>query len=221
MPTLIRTEPETRRRRDADATRSSILDAAEAVFVKKGFAATAMTEIADRAAVTKSLIHHHYGSKKALWQEVKRRRIGVLSQIQRDVTAGGEPEAQLLAEAIRAYFRFLQAYPSFVRLSAWMNLEDPDLSVPSDSGLIDRTLEQIRAAQASGELRDDVKPWNVFVALTSICMHWFLSRHAFDHDLHADPDPDVADEEYLSDLLKIFMDGVRAQGTRGAERREV
>ncbi len=180
-----------------------------------------MTEIADRAAVTKSLIHHHFGSKKDLWKEVKRRRIEVLSQIQREVTEGVEPEAELLAEAIRGYFHFLQSYPNFVRLSAWMNLEDPDLSVPSNPGLIDRTLEQIRAAQASGELRDDVKPWNVFVALTSICMHWFLSRHAFDRDRHADPDPNVADAEYLSDVLKIFLDGVRAGAREGESKSEV
>lgn len=210
MAVATQIEPQARRRRDAAATRAFILDAAEAVFVKKGFAATTMTEIADQAGVTKSLIHHHFGSKQKLWLEVKRRRLEALSNIQRELMADGEPDAEMLAQSIRGYFHFLQSDPSFVRLSAWMNLEDPELSVPSDRGLIDRSLNEIRAAQASGELRDDVKAWNVFVAFVSLCMYWFLATNAYDHDVHADPDPEVADEEYLTDVLKIFLDGVRA-----------
>ena len=211
MSVVSQIDPDAGRRRDADATRGFILDAAEAVFVKKGYAATAMSEIADQAGVTKSLIHHHFGSKQNLWLEVKRRRLEVFSKMQRELMAGEEPDAELLAESIRGYFHFLQSDPSFVRLSAWMNLEDPEASVPGDRGLIDRTLQEILGAQASGELRDDVKAWNVFVAFVSLCTHWFLARHAYDHDVHADPDPEVADEEYLTDVLKIFLDGVRAR----------
>ncbi|MBC8072705.1 MAG: helix-turn-helix transcriptional regulator, partial [Deltaproteobacteria bacterium] len=61
------------RRHDPEASRAAILDAAEATFVEKGFAGASMSEIAERSSVTKSLIHHHFGSKEALWSEVKRR----------------------------------------------------------------------------------------------------------------------------------------------------
>ncbi len=89
MPEVTPIERETRRRHHADATRSCIVDAAEAVFVKKGFAAAAMTEIADRAGVTKSLIHHHFGSKQTLWLQVKRHRLEVFSKMQQELMAGG------------------------------------------------------------------------------------------------------------------------------------
>ena len=78
-------DPEGSRRRYADETRSAILDAAESCFVDRGFAATSMSEIADRAQVTKSLIHHHFGSKESLWQEVKRRRLEAYSRAQKDL----------------------------------------------------------------------------------------------------------------------------------------
>ena len=62
------------RKHDADASRAAILEAAEALFVARGFSAISLSEIAERSGVTKSLIHHHFGAKEALWAEVKRRR---------------------------------------------------------------------------------------------------------------------------------------------------
>ena len=65
-----------RRPRDPIATRNAILDAAEAVFSERGFGDASMSGIAARGGVTQSLIHHHFGSKQALWRAVKQRRIG-------------------------------------------------------------------------------------------------------------------------------------------------
>ena len=102
------------RRRHSEATRSSILDAGESVFVERGFAATAMSEIATRAGVTKSLIHHHFGSKDALWQEVKQRRFKDYSEMQLRNMSGG-PNVDRFADSIRRHFRFLQENPDWVR----------------------------------------------------------------------------------------------------------
>ena len=60
--------------RNPEATKKAILDAAERVFFEKGFAQVSTSEIAEEAGVTKSLIHHHFGSKEALWAQVKMRR---------------------------------------------------------------------------------------------------------------------------------------------------
>ena len=64
----------TTQQRNPEATRASILEAAEEVFLEKGYSAAALSAIARRAGVTKSLLHHHFGSKEGLWHEVKLRR---------------------------------------------------------------------------------------------------------------------------------------------------
>jgi AcrR family transcriptional regulator len=46
--------------------KSRILDAADAVFVRRGIDGARMQEIADRAGVNKALIHYHFQSKQAL-----------------------------------------------------------------------------------------------------------------------------------------------------------
>src|SRR5690606_25552520 len=60
------TAEELRRRRDPDATRAEILEAAEQLFLQDGFGRTSISAIARLAGVTKSLIHHHFGTKEAL-----------------------------------------------------------------------------------------------------------------------------------------------------------
>ena len=52
--------------RDGAATRTSIMDAAEALILGRGFAATAIDEIIERAGITKGAFFYHFKSKADL-----------------------------------------------------------------------------------------------------------------------------------------------------------
>jgi TetR/AcrR family transcriptional regulator len=47
--------------------RDLILEAALAAFAEHGFHGANMRDIAGRAGVSQGLVHHHFGSKEALW----------------------------------------------------------------------------------------------------------------------------------------------------------
>jgi TetR/AcrR family transcriptional regulator len=203
----------TARRRDPDATRLAILDAAEAIFVERGFAAASMSDVATRAAVTKSLIHHHFGSKEELWAEVKRRSLDEYLQSQHAIMASPAADRTTLVESLRLYFRFLESNPNFVRLSTWMNLEDPTLkaptlSAPSNPDLLHRGVERLRRAQAQGSFRRDVDPWHIMFMFMALSTYWFQARHAHGHESYAAADPAVADAAYLEDVIKVLLEGV-------------
>lgn len=199
------------RRRDPEATRLAILDAAEAIFVEKGFAAASMSDVARRAAVTKSLIHHHFGSKEELWLEIKRRSLAEYVEAQRAVMASAAADQSTFTESLRIYFRFLEKNPNFVRLSTWMNLEDPRLSAPANPDLLQRGVERLRKAQAQGAFRSDVDPWHIMIAFFALPTYWFMARHAHGHDVYADRDAGAADQKFLDDILKILLEGVVAR----------
>jgi TetR/AcrR family transcriptional regulator len=198
----------TARRRDPEATRLAILDAAESIFVEKGFAAASMSDIARRGAVTKSLIHHHFGSKEELWIEVKRRSLEEYVNQQRAIMASSAADRSSMIESLRVYFRFLQSNPNYVRLATWMNLEDPRLSTPANPDLLHRGVERLRKAQAQGAFRSDLDPWHIMFAFFALTTYWFQARHAHGHQIYADHDPALADEKYLEDLTSILFDGV-------------
>ena len=55
-----------RRRRDPEASRAAILEAAREVFAERGYARATIREIARRAGVTHGLVMRHFGSKEQL-----------------------------------------------------------------------------------------------------------------------------------------------------------
>ena len=57
------------RKRDAVATRATILAAAKRAFTEKGFDGAGMRDIAARAGVTAALVNRYFGAKEALFEE--------------------------------------------------------------------------------------------------------------------------------------------------------
>ena|SRR5438067_3427201 len=62
------------------ATKSRILDAAEALFMEHGFEATSLRQITAAANVNLAAVHYHFGSKEELFEAVLRRRLDPMNQ---------------------------------------------------------------------------------------------------------------------------------------------
>jgi TetR/AcrR family transcriptional regulator len=198
------------RTRDPEATREAILDAAEEAFLTKGFAETSTASIARKADVTKSLIHHHFGSKEALWEAVKVRRFSVYSEQQMEMLRQQEPSAELLRESMKMYFRFLREHPEMVRLMAWMFLEQNDDEECAD---LDRELtlagiEKIKQSQERGDLRGDLNPGFILFTFIGIAQHWYQDKRWMLDKIGLSADSEAIDEAYLEDAVKIFFEGV-------------
>ena len=86
-----------RRREQARATRSAILEAARALFVETGYVATTMQAIAERAATSPATLYATFGSKRS-----------ILSALV-DVSIAGDDEAVPIAD--RAWVGELRAEP--------------------------------------------------------------------------------------------------------------
>lgn len=62
------------------STQDCLLDAAEALFVEKGYAATSLRSIATRAEANLAATHYHFGSKQGLFAAVIHRRVTPINQ---------------------------------------------------------------------------------------------------------------------------------------------
>ena len=161
------------RKHDPEASRAAILDAAERLFLERGFAGASMSEIAKGSGVTKSLIHHHYGSKEALWREVKRRRFADYHTQQTELFASQNASAALLRESMAVYFRFLRENPDTVRLMSWVQLEGDRELNDMVQELRDAGIERIEAAQRAGVLRPDVPAPFILMTFLGLVKAWF------------------------------------------------
>ncbi|MBU0991089.1 MAG: TetR/AcrR family transcriptional regulator [Proteobacteria bacterium] len=200
-----------KRMRDPEATRASLLIAAEEVFLEKGFGNTSISDISGRAGITKSLIHHYFGSKEGIWQAVKQRRFNYYSDRQLKMLENSELTLGLLRESFILYFHFLKSNPEIVRILAWMFLErDQDDCVHKDRELVEKGIERIKSGQKMGQIRSDIDPKFILFTFIGMCQHWFQDKEHFILDFCGGEKniPEDLDELYLDAIQKIFFEGI-------------
>jgi len=193
---------------DAEGTRAAILDAATAVFIERGFAGASMSTIARQAGVTKSLIHHHFGSKQDLWDAVKLRCFSEYSDRQKEMLQNRAPTLDLIEDSMRIYFHFLRDHPDFARLMTWMAVEEDRVCTTLNDELALLGIARIREGQELGHIRSDLPPEHILATFFSLIRHWFTSPKMLpgDGSHHAQPE---AAEAYLETAVRIFVDGIR------------
>jgi AcrR family transcriptional regulator len=149
-------KPRRSNRDRTETTRAALLAAARKLFVEKGYAETGTPEIVACANVTRGALYHHFADKAALFRAViEAEAHAVAEQIERDASDACSPLAALLAGG-DAYFATM-AEPGRARL---LLLDGPAILGQAEMARIDEEtggaelLEGLKAAAASGELRD-------------------------------------------------------------------
>jgi TetR/AcrR family transcriptional regulator len=92
---------------DGDGIRRRILDAAEAVFAERGYAAAATREIADAAGIGKRMLFYYFPSKDSLYRAVLERVIEGMIAIHEQFR--NDPGPIGLAEAVQGIVHFAAA----------------------------------------------------------------------------------------------------------------
>lgn len=195
------------RRYDPEATRAAILEAAHRIFVERGTAETPLSEIAKASGVTKSLIHHHFGSKEALWREVKTAAFRPFFQGILDIIRSDRSHVGALEAAIRWMFRYFQDQPDIARMMTWMRLEHGEVCMDLEESVTVEGIQRIAAAQAAGELRADLRPESIQLHFIIATSGWFQLRHLAEH--WPDADPQALEDRYFEDFMSLFMKGVK------------
>lgn len=171
---------------DAD-TESRILDAAHAVFLRRGTAGARMTEIAREAGVNHALLHYYFRSKQRLAEAVFRRAIGQFFPVLIGVLTSDAPledKVRLVAAAqidMLLANRFLPGY-----LLAELNHypERAEQLLGSMSGTTPAKLRarlfgtlgrQLDEAARNGEIRP-ITPQEFVLNLVSMVVYPFAAR---------------------------------------------
>ena len=175
---MLSTTTSTRGRRGA-ATREHLLEVAATAFAEHGYAATSMSDLVERAGVTRGAFYFHFDSKEALalaafrhkqQQFIRRQLEGVAS------TGAGSAVDQLVA-GLRLRNRMMRDDPAFNclrRLCTELRSEPrlaPEVAT-FDAAPVALLTAVIEAAQAEGDLRRDIPPGRLarlmFAALVGI-----------------------------------------------------
>lgn len=87
--------------------RAQLLDAAQAVFVARGYHAAAMDEIADRAGVSKPVLYQHFPGKLDLYLALLDQHCQTLERLVVDAISATHDNKARVRATIAAYFAFV------------------------------------------------------------------------------------------------------------------
>lgn len=178
----------------------AILDAAEQVFLEKGFEPAKTTQIASLAGVTHAMLHYYYRTKEKLFNMVFDQKVRLLKDSL--FTAFDNPDVPFLEKiqvGIESHFDFLKANPRLPRF-----VLNELISSPERMKLLERRIKKLAAnvlekltAEIEAEVRKgtihriepvmlliDIASMNVFVfAALPLLRHFafipFESEEAF------------------------------------------
>lgn len=139
-------------------TATLILRAARKLFIKKGFAATSISEIAKVCDINKSLIYHHFENKESLWRAIKGEMISSYIDLEKkEADLSANSLMDILEKIVTLRFNFYAENPDIIKLILFQKLEanSKKLEGIPDNKYNDISI-QIKQLQESGDVRKDI-----------------------------------------------------------------
>ncbi|HJK93926.1 MAG TPA: TetR/AcrR family transcriptional regulator [Polyangiaceae bacterium LLY-WYZ-15_(1-7)] len=156
-----------------EGLKARILRVATRLFADRGYGATSVREVAEAAGCTKPALYYHFGSKESLWLAALRAETEALDSFGRDDPPEGVRVRDHLVHAIGAFFAYLEAEPTGMRLLMRADLR-PEPGQPTFDFTSTRARHQERVrellelARARGEVRRDLDLMDGVHALTGM-----------------------------------------------------
>lgn len=197
---MIKARPQ---RPSADITRDRILQAALQLFMQHGFAGTSMGKLAEKAKINQTLIFHHFGNKKQLWQQVK----ATIIESAKATPINPKPINlhQFLCEAIEQRVSIYSNCPKLRRLIRWQKLESNKqslLGIPNSPLSPLKWIDPIRFLQEKKLINSDLKAELIIV--------WLVASidGMLDDDLALFKNNPKNQKNYLNMLVESFVRGL-------------
>ena len=178
------------RERDAEVAREAILEAAEEVFAREGFAGARIDTIGVQAGYHKSLIFHYFGDKEGLYRAImarfKRRMVDAYLG---PLTAFAQCSDEMSASRVRMfmelsidrYFAFLTQHPRSLHIMAWEAAEGWHTFLGDMKELEEHRASTIclgnflSKAQEAGIINPKLNTRFVLVSIMHLCVMYLLN----------------------------------------------
>jgi AcrR family transcriptional regulator len=191
--------------------KSSIESAAKELFIKHGFHATSMRDIAKRADVSIGNLYNYYKTKEEIFESIIGSYLQVINSKLKNVFAEIEkplePEGLLkLGELVKGLIDQHQDFWLLMYIDV-LEFENRHFRLMFDglsAKLRVRFANEFNAAKASGYVRKEINPTVAFTAVYMQFFNYFLVEKLFGGNSHFG----LSDEEAIKSLTEIFCFGV-------------
>jgi AcrR family transcriptional regulator len=139
-----------------DGTRDALIAAGRALFARHGYDGASVRAITARAGANLGAITYHFGSKRALYDEVVRRCLEPLADRVLSLARGGGAPLDCIEKVVRAVVEYLRANPDIPRLMLQelvLGQGPPRAAGPTIARVHGALAALVREGQADGSIR--------------------------------------------------------------------
>lgn len=162
--------------RDAEATKTRILDAAEEEFAKGGLLGARTESIAAKTGVTKSMIFYHFGDKEGLYSAVLERAVSQrVASIQKTDIHNIDPEIAL-KNFVETFLRDLSGNSHLPAIFFYEGIQNKGrfYSQIAITSLYTPIVDILRRGTEAGKFRD-VDPLHAAVNIVGMCVFYYCN----------------------------------------------
>src|SRR3989442_4186628 len=94
----------------ASARRAQLVDVGRKLFAERGYEATSVEEIAERAGISKPIVYEHFGGKEGLYAVIVDREIEYIVSCITEAISSGSPRERLEGAAL-AFLTYVEEHP--------------------------------------------------------------------------------------------------------------
>ncbi|WP_372572083.1 TetR/AcrR family transcriptional regulator [Ruegeria jejuensis] len=197
-------------KRDADATRARILEAARTEFARSGLSGARIDDIAERAQANKRMIYHYFGNKEALFTAVLEAAYQHVKAAEAQLDLDSLSPRDALERLVRFTWDYYLENPEFMALANSVNLHRGRhircLDTPrSAQGLIDLVAGILDRGRAEGVFRAGVDATQLTITIAAIGCYYLSNRftgsHLYQRDMMA---PDALEARLAFNLDTIY-----------------
>ena len=165
------------------SAREQILDAAEALFARKGLEPTTIKEIGSAANQNPALLYYYFGSKEELYRAVLQRVMsGMLTRGSAAFDAAPAP-ADAIRALVGAQMEFVLTHPNAPRLLVREMIDHEarraeTMLLELASRLFQRLCGAIELGQRDGSFRPDLEPRFAAISTIAQVVYFIVARPA-------------------------------------------
>ena len=171
------------RTRDADATRSRILEAAKQEFARLGLGGARVDEIAAKADANKRMIYHYFGSKEELFKVVLEEAYLDIRGAEQNLELDRLPPREALLKLVRFTWNYYLDNPEFIRLVNSENLhlarhiKGSERLRTASRRFVGMVGDILRRGEEQGVFRKGIDPVQLNITIAAIGYYYLTNRH--------------------------------------------
>ncbi len=184
------------RKRDPEATKRSILDAAIAEFSTYGLGGARVDRIAARADANKRMLYHYFGNKDDLFLAALEETYADIRKAEQKLDLENVDPVESIRRLVLFTWDYYRENPHFLSM---LNSENLHKAVHIKRSkrvqlmhfpFVEMLRRIIEKGQQRGDFRNAVDPAQLYVSIASVCYFYLSNIHTlsviFDRDLSAE-----------------------------------